>query len=213
MLVFSPIYGTTNQSTLPGNEKIGLSESPKHEMFGACKIEDFAVQETKFPSTPKSEILSDKNVLKVNAVYKVKVKKWYRHWYKSHGKWRYVWKHYWKYKYTRAKASSSYSTSCYRSKGKANTSDPALNSIMKSGAKYGYSHSASTASAMQRIGAGDCWAMSSYLNSKFQAAGYQSRVIQYATAYSSRHRSVQLYQNGKWKTVPYRTYGYHYFFV
>ncbi len=172
-----------------------------------------ATSQTTLSNGEKIGLNEPKDILKVNAAYKVKVKKWYKHWYKSHGKWRYVWRYYWKYKYTSVKATSKYSNYSYKSKNKANTSDPKLNAIMKSGSKYGYSHRASTSSAMQKIGAGDCWAMSSYLNGKFQAAGYQSRVVQYATAYSSRHRSVQLYQNGQWKTVPYRAYGYDYFFV
>jgi hypothetical protein len=154
------------------------------------------------------------NVLEVNAASTIKVKVWYKHWYKSHGKWRYVWKYYYKYKTSTAKAASSYSSSSYTSSGKADTfSDPKLNSIMKSGSKYGYSHSYHTGTDLVKHGCGDCWAFSDYLNTKFKAAGYQSRVVQYATSYSSRHRSVQLYQEGTWKTVPYRAYGYNYLIV
>ncbi len=82
-----------------------------------------------------------------------------------------------------------------------------LASIMKGAAKYGYSHSASTAAAMERIGAGDCWAMSDYLYTKMTAAHMQARIIQYPTAYSSRHESVQYKQNGVWVNAPYRAYG------
>ena len=162
------------------------------------------------------------NVLKVNAASSVKVKVWYKHWYKSNGRWHYywtyswnyTWKYYYKYKTSTVKAASSSSSSSYTSSGKANTfSDPKLNSIMKSAAGYGYSSGVSTASGLVAHKAGDCWAYSAYLNGKFQAAGYKSRVIQYATSYSSRHRSVQLYQNGQWKTVPYRAYGYNYYIV
>ncbi len=154
-----------------------------------------------------------KDVLKVNAATKVKV--WYKKWYKKHGKWRYVWRYYWKYKSTKTvKAASTTTKSSYTSSGTADTySDPKLNSIMKSAAGYGYRSGVSTATGLVKYGAGDCWAYSEYLNSKFKAAGYQSRIIQYATAYSSRHRSVQLYQNGQWKTVPYRAYGYNYLIV
>jgi hypothetical protein len=81
-----------------------------------------------------------------------------------------------------------------------------LASIMKGAAKYGYSHSASTAAAMERIGAGDCWAMSDYLYTKMTAAHMQARIIQYPTAYSANHRSVQYLQNGVWVNAPYRTY-------
>ena len=120
---------------------------------------------------------------------------------------KYSWKYYYK---TTVKAASSTSTNYYTSSGKADTfSDPKLNSIMKSAAGYGYRSGVSTASGLVKYGAGDCWAYSAYLDSKFKSAGYKSRVIQYATSYSSRHRSVQLYQNGAWKTVPYQAYGYN----
>lgn len=90
----------------------------------------------------------------------------------------------------------------------ATTSTASLSKILASGAKYGYSHSASTAAGMVAVGSGDCWAMSDYLYSKLQTAGIKSRIVQYSTAYSSRHRSVQLYQNGAWVDVPYSSYGY-----
>ena len=82
-----------------------------------------------------------------------------------------------------------------------------LAAIMKGASKYGYSHSASTAAAMERIGAGDCWAMSDYLYKKMTAAHMHARIIQYATAYSSNHESVQYKQNGVWVNAPYRSYG------
>ncbi|MGF7117455.1 hypothetical protein [Methanobacterium oryzae] len=154
---------------------------------------------------------------KVKVKVKVKYKSWYKSWYKSHGKWKYKWKYTWKYKYVyrykTVKAASTTTKTTYTSSSSGFKSDAKIDSIMRSGAKYGYSRGISTASAMVKAGAGDCWAMSAYLNSKFQAAGYQSRIIQYATKYSSRHRSVQLYQNGKWITVPYRAYGYNSMFV
>jgi hypothetical protein len=81
-----------------------------------------------------------------------------------------------------------------------------LDSIMKGAAKYGYSHSASTAAAMERIGAGDCWAMSDYLYTKMTAAHMHARIIQYPTAYSANHESVQYLQNNTWVNAPYRTY-------
>jgi len=93
------------------------------------------------------------------------------------------------------------------------TSSPTISSIMRSGARFPWRRGISTAAAMQRVGAGDCWAMSEYLHSRFQAAGYNSRIIQYATSLSPRHRSVQLNQNGEWITVPYRAYGFDRLFV
>lgn len=91
---------------------------------------------------------------------------------------------------------------------KSATTSSSLSQILASGAKYGYSHAASTAAGMISCGSGDCWAMSEYLYSRLQAAGIDSRIVQYSTAYSSRHRSVQLYQNGAWVDAPYSSYGY-----
>ena len=102
----------------------------------------------------------------------------------------------------------STSTVTSTSKKTSTASYSTLSSILASGAKYGYSHSASTAAAMESIGSGDCWAMSDYLYSKLAAAGYHARIVQYSTAYSANHRSVQLYENDAWVDVPYSSYGY-----
>lgn len=106
--------------------------------------------------------------------------------------------------------STKHSTSTVTSTSKktSTTSYSSLSAILASGAKYGYSHSASTAAAMEAIGSGDCWAMSDYLFSKLAAAGYHARIVQYSTAYSAHHRSVQLYEDGAWVDVPYSSYGY-----
>ncbi len=105
-------------------------------------------------------------------------------------------------------STTKHSTVTSTSKKTSTASSSSLSAILASGAKYGYSHSASTAAAMERIGSGDCWAMSDYLYSKLAAAGYHARIVQYSTAYSANHRSVQLYQNGAWVDVPYSSYGY-----
>jgi hypothetical protein len=86
-------------------------------------------------------------------------------------------------------------------------SKQSLAAIMESAARFGYSHDAHTAAAMEAIGAGDCWAMSDYLYLKMTAAGITTRIIGYATAYSANHRSVQYYENGGWINVPYKKYG------
>jgi hypothetical protein len=62
---------------------------------------------------------------------------------------------------------------------------------------------------MVSSGSGDCWAMSDYIYSKLSAAGITSRIVQYSTSYSSRHRSVQLYGSSGWYDVPYGSYGYN----
>lgn len=53
---------------------------------------------------------------------------------------------------------------------------------------------------------GDCWAHSAWYSSKLRAQGYSTRVVQYATSLSSRHRSVQVYKNGKWVNADYSSY-------
>ena len=78
--------------------------------------------------------------------------------------------------------------------------------VMKAASKYHYSSRAHTGKDMERIGSGDCWAMSDYLYTHLKSKGVKSRIIQYATAYSSNHRSVQYYSNNKWVAVPYRQY-------
>lgn len=82
-----------------------------------------------------------------------------------------------------------------------------LAQIMKGASNFGYSHRASTGADMEKIGSGDCWAMSDYLYNKMKSANIKVRIVQYRTPYSSRHRSVQIVQNNKWVDAPYRTYG------
>jgi methionine-rich copper-binding protein CopC len=81
-----------------------------------------------------------------------------------------------------------------------------LASIMKAASKFRYSGAASTGAAMERIGSGDCWAMSDYLYTKMTAAHMHARIIQYPTSYVNNHRSVQYLSNGAWVNAPYRTY-------
>ncbi len=85
-------------------------------------------------------------------------------------------------------------------------SNATISQIMISASKFRYSGAAHTGAAMERIGSGDCWAMSDYLYTHMKAAGITARIIQYSTAYSSRHRSVQYESNGRWVNAPYRQY-------
>lgn len=57
-------------------------------------------------------------------------------------------------------------------------------------------------------GTGDCWDNSAYLYGKLSSSGTQSRIIQYGTSLSSRHRSVQVYKNGRWVDYNYKSNGY-----
>jgi methionine-rich copper-binding protein CopC len=86
------------------------------------------------------------------------------------------------------------------------TSTSSLDQIMKSASRFSYSSAAHTGAAMERIGGGDCWAMSDYLYTHMTAAGMTARIIQYATSMSSQHRSVQYRQNNTWVNAPYRQY-------
>lgn len=70
--------------------------------------------------------------------------------------------------------------------------------------KYKFSHSSSSYCAMRSVGSGDCFAWSGALWQELKNAGYIPRVVQYPTAYSPHHRSVQ-YKNssGQWVDYPY----------
>ncbi len=81
-----------------------------------------------------------------------------------------------------------------------------LDQIMKNAARFSYISGSSTLESFLRLGGGDCWAMSEYLYSELTKAGIRARIIQYATAYASNHRSVQYFKNGAWLDLPYRDY-------
>lgn len=81
-----------------------------------------------------------------------------------------------------------------------------VDNIMIGASKYRYISGISNAAGLMANGGGDCWAMSDYLYQKLTAAHVHARIIQYATAYASNHRSVQCYYNGAWVNVPYRQY-------
>ncbi len=200
MCIIPSFGGTVNQIASGNSAKIGLNKDVEPLEVNAA---------SKYKKSKKK--IAKKKYKKVKKYKKPKVSKKYKYKrvkvrYKYKGKWQTKWT------YRKVYASSNYKTSYYRTSSAGWTSDSKLDAIMRSGAKYGYRRGVSTAAAMQKAGSGDCWAMSEYLNNKLKSAGYQSRIIQYSTSYSSQHRSVQLYQ-GKWITVPYRAYGYNSMFV
>ena len=82
-------------------------------------------------------------------------------------------------------------------------------SILREAAKFGYCGGCSDANCLVRLGCGDCHAMSDYLFNRLSEAGFKVRILQYATQYSPRHRTVQIYQNGQWVDIPYREYGFN----
>ncbi len=204
MCIIPSFGGTENQVASVNNAKIGSSGDIQPLEVNAASKYKKSKKTKKYKKTKKAKKYSKTKRYKKASKYKYKRTKVR---YKYKGKWRT------KYVYKKVSAAYTYKTTTYRTSSSGWISDSKSDAIMKSGAKYGYSRGISTAAAMERAGAGDCWAMSEYLNNKFKGAGYNSRVIQYATSYSSQHRSVQVNQNGKWVTVPYRAYGYNSMFV
>ncbi len=221
--IFPSVGGTENQVASDNSAKIGLNEhiqplevdaASKYKKKKKIKKTSKKTKKYKKKTTKvtkykkKATKTSKKTYKKAKSTYK-RVKTKVR--YKYKGKWRYKTV----YKYKKVRASYSYKKTTYKSYSNPSAwkNDPKLDSIMKSGSKYGYSGAHHTGAELKKYGSGDCWAMSDYLDTEFKKAGYNSRVIQYATSYSSRHRSVQVNINGKWQKAPYRSYGYHYLFV
>lgn len=204
--IFPSVGGVENQVASDNSAKIGSNEQIKPlEVDAASKYKKTKKYKKYKTSTYKKY---KKAAYKKSYTYK-KIKTKVR--YKYKGKWRYKTV----YKYKKVSAAYSYKKTTYKSYTNPSDwkNDPKLDKIMKSGSKYGYSKAHHTGEELVKYGSGDCWAMSDYLDTEFKKAGYNSRVIQYATSYSSKHRSVQVNINGKWQKAPYRTYGYHYLFV
>ena len=237
-LMIPSSVGTENHIASDNNAKIGLKETLKHEMFGGAKIHGILSDKNVLEAVENLRFSGSKSsILKVNAASKTKkvnaktksskkvkasgktskkVKAAKHRVFKASNSKNLKAKKSSSNKSKRVKAANRYRKTTYKSYSSSSGSwsdDPVLDTIMRSGSKYGYRRGIITAAAMQSAGAGDCWAMSEYLHGKFQEAGYQSRVIQYRTRYSSRHRSVQVNRNGEWQTAPYRSYGYNYLFV
>ena len=85
------------------------------------------------------------------------------------------------------------------------TTHEKVDKLMKKASHYRYSHRYQTRKELERHHCGSCWAMSAYLYYYLKKAKVHTRIIQYHTAYSSRHRSVQ-YWVGRWINMPYRSY-------
>ena len=57
---------------------------------------------------------------------------------------------------------------------------------------------------MKKKKCGSCWAWSDALYTELTKKGYTCRIVQYATAYASNHRSVQIKNGSDWEDYPYR---------
>jgi hypothetical protein len=208
MCIIPSAIGTENQVASDNIAKIGLKEDKNVlEVNAASKTKKVKAKTKKTTKKVKAKKTYKKTYKKVKAKktsYKVKVR------YYSKGKWRY--KYVTKYRTVSAASTTTTTTTPTTSVSSSSSGawgdDPTLDAIIRSGSGFSYSSAHHTGAELEKYGSGDCWAFSDYLNTKLQAAGYQSRIIQYATSYSSQHRSVQVMRNGAWQTVPYRAYGY-----
>ena len=52
----------------------------------------------------------------------------------------------------------------------------------------------------------DCWGMSEQLYKRMKKNGYKTRIIQFKTGFSPRHRQIQYKSGNKWKNFPYDKY-------
>lgn len=89
------------------------------------------------------------------------------------------------------------------------SADNVLASIAKIAKQYTYDiNGSSTYSAMKKSGRGDCHGFSDLIWTELKKYKVSCRIYEYATSYSSRHRSV-VYKNAKnqWVSFPYKKYG------
>lgn len=91
------------------------------------------------------------------------------------------------------------------------STDGVFKDITNEAFNYKYSISGpSSFSAMKSAGRGDCWAFSDLIFTRMKERGVSSRIVQYGTSMSSRHRSVQYKDgSGNWVDFPYRQYGWN----
>lgn len=88
--------------------------------------------------------------------------------------------------------------------------DSAIDEVGKQYSSIGYCHSCQTGDCVKQTGCGDCWGMSDLLACELQNKGVTTRILQYPTSASSRHRSVQyMGKDGSWRDFPYRQYGFN----
>ena len=85
--------------------------------------------------------------------------------------------------------------------------DKAIDEVGKLAAKISYSGQCQTHDCVQQHKTGDCWGMSDYIACELKSRGVETKIKQYGTSASPRHRSV-LYKdkNNKWTRFPYREY-------
>lgn len=85
--------------------------------------------------------------------------------------------------------------------------DKAIDEVGKLAAKISYSGQCQTHDCVQQHKTGDCWGMSDYIACELKSRGVETKIKQYGTSASPRHRSI-LYKdkNNQWTRFPYREY-------
>ena len=85
--------------------------------------------------------------------------------------------------------------------------DKAIDEVGKLAEKISYSGQCQTHDCVQQHKTGDCHGMSDYIACELKSRGVETKIKQYGTSASPRHRSV-LYKdkNNKWTRFPYREY-------
>lgn len=102
---------------------------------------------------------------------------------------------------------NSGSTTSAQTTGTAKVSKQTTSSYLHTKSTRTYSTSTRRSYSSVR-GTGDCWTNSAILYSQLTSSGTKARIIQYSTSLSSRHRSVQVYSNGRWVDYNYKSNGY-----
>lgn len=98
----------------------------------------------------------------------------------------------------------------YYSNSSSNTDiKTAIDEVGKKWSGLKYSHACQTYACVQQTGGGDCWGCSATLSCELESRGVTTRILQYPTSASSRHRSVQYLDGSEWKDFPYRQYGFN----
>src|SRR5690606_31409840 len=72
---------------------------------------------------------------------------------------------------------------------------------------YSYSNSYSSSWSGGK-GTGDCWDNSEALYGSLTSSGTKARIVQYASSWSSNHRSVQTWNGNSWVDYDYKSNGY-----
>jgi len=103
-----------------------------------------------------------------------------------------------------SKGSSTSSSSKSTTSSKSSSSSAAYGTSKS----YSSSYRSSSSGWSSGKGTGDCWTNSNILYSQLTSSGTKARIVQYASSYSSNHRSVQTWNGNSWVDYDYKGNGY-----